>query len=496
MTTSVANAGNIVKKVSEIEKIKRARVNINDYMEYVFDVEQAPLHSAWHSFIQAHKWSMILAPQFHGKSTQITLGIPTFGLGRNPNLRFGVVRQDGPMGHSAISAIKETIEENSRYHAVFPHVIPNKRLSWKLDRLTVKRDRTDESPSVHSMGITSAPSSRKDWLIFDDPCTYVNSIQQPKQRESIIKNSWTPFKNLLGPHGRLTYICTPYHEADLTGVLRKHKVFSGAVFAKGINRNFDPIWEAVWPKTALMDWFETEINPREFWRAFGLETVSADEQLIELEKLIALKVPFFKIPDKWQKFAGVDLAIANPRKGSDNKRTSVFVIAVDPETKYKYVVDVRYGKYSSPDTARLIIDVNKEHKPQLIYVESNNYQYALKEWIAVSGLDGATEVSNKIYPYFTGSEKTDPSVGLPGLAGECTRGLWKIPSDMEEHSGTCKCGVCQWMKEFTTYPVGQYSDVLMASWMAMRAANSYSYEPKIIFVGGQKRRRRMLYERP
>ena len=430
-------------------------------------------------------------------STQITLGIPTFGLGKNPNLRFGIVRQSEPMGHSAISAIKETIEENGRYHTVFPHVIPNKKLSWKLDRLTVVRDRTDESPSIHSMGITSAPSGRKDWLMFDDPCTYVNSISQPKQRQSIIDNSWTPFKNLLGPNGRMTYICTPYHEADLTGVLRKHKVFAGAVFAKGINRNFDPIWEEVWPRQALMDWFETEINPREFWRAFGLETVSADEQLITVDQLTALKVPFFKIPETWHKFTGVDLAIANTRRGADNKRTSIFTIAVDPETKYKYTVDIRYGKFSSPETARQIVEVSMEHKPQLIYVESNNYQYALQEWIAVSGIPGSSEASQKIQPYFTGSEKTDASIGLPGLAGECSRGMWRIPSDMEDHSGTCKCGTCQWIREFTTYPVAEFSDVLMASWMSMRAANSYSYEPQVIFIGaGGHRKRRMMYEIP
>jgi len=487
----MANETSIVTRISESERIENARYNINDYMEYVFGFDQGMLHRQWHDFVQDNSWCMILAPQFHGKSTQITLGIPTFALGKNPNLRFGIIRQSDPMAHSAIAAIAETIEENERYHRVFPHVKPNRKRSWKVDRLTIKRDRTDESPSVHGMGVLSSPSGRKDWVIWDDPCTHVTSIQQPKMREKI-KESWTPFKNLLGPHGRLTYICTPYHESDLTGTLRNHIAFKNRVFCRGINRNFDSLWPEVWPRNALIDWYQKEINPREFWRAFGLETISADEQLITEEQLRALKVPFFPVPETWPRFTGVDLAIVSHTKKSENKRTAFFTLAVDPSTNYKYPIDIRFGKYTSPDTAKVLIEINREHRPMIIYVESNNYQYALQEWIGVSGINGAQETAYKIQPYFTGKEKLDPSVGLPSLAGECSRGMWKIPCDMEEHGSGCKCGVCQWIREFSTYPVGEFSDVLMASWFAQRAANSFSRPPEILFIGAKKRR--MRYE--
>ena len=60
------NAGLIVV-TSESDKINKARNNINNYMEYVYDIKQASIHRQWHDFIQANPWGILLAPQFHGK---------------------------------------------------------------------------------------------------------------------------------------------------------------------------------------------------------------------------------------------------------------------------------------------------------------------------------------------------------------------------------------------------------------------------------------------
>ncbi len=47
--------------------------------------------------------------------------------------------------------------------------------------------------------------------------------------------------------------------------------------------------------------------------------------------------------------------------------------------------------------------------------------------------------------------------------------------DWEKESG-CGCNTCNWITELLQYPYGTYSDIVMASYLAVQGSKKYSAE--------------------
>jgi hypothetical protein len=174
-------------------------------------------------------------------------------------------------------------------------------------------------------------------------------------------------------------------------------------------------------------------------------------------------------------FTGVDLGIG---QGAEHKPSVIFTIAVaDGEDENipsgtRIPLDIRRGRWNSPDTARQLVDVYNEYRPDIIMVENNYYQQALIDWIRdLQGVDLPIE------GHYTGSQKMHPDYGIPLLASEFERDLWVIPMK-QKHSVGCDCTYCLWIQEMMNYSSGAAStDLVMACWFAQRGAKrmeSYS----------------------
>jgi phage terminase large subunit-like protein len=162
------------------------------------------------------------------------------------------------------------------------------------------------------------------------------------------------------------------------------------------------------------------------------------------------------------KVTGVDLAIGQSSKAA---YTVIATVSFDEKGK-KYLIDLRRGRFSSPDTARHMIEVNNLYKPQLILVENNTYQQALIQWIKdLGGLD------MPVQSFTTTVNKLNQEVGLPSLAVEIENSLWCVP--MKWHEGMeedkCDCAFCVLKKELLEYPASGHSDYVMAMWLAREA---------------------------
>ena len=142
-----------------------------------------------------------------------------------------------------------------------------------------------------------------------------------------------------------------------------------------------------------------------------------------------------------------------------------------------------YSKKLGPNpTDNQIQELMRQQHTQLVLVESNAYQGALLEWM------GETLDPLPLKAYITGSQKMNPSLGLPTLAVEMERGLWHIPLGDQEHLAGCTCGLCLWLGEMAEYPLGQHDDLVMACFLAREAARLGIQEKGKIVVGGEKRK--------
>jgi hypothetical protein len=177
--------------------------------------------------------------------------------------------------------------------------------------------------------------------------------------------------------------------------------------------------------------------------------------------------PWHEVFKKYPRYSGVDLGIGLL---AHNKPSVIFTAAVadgsDPDISSgtRIVVDIRRGNWTSPDTARQLLEMYQEEKPELIKVENNYYQQALIDWIAdIKGVD------LPIQGHFTGSQKLSPELGIPLLAAEFERERWIVPMK-EPHREGCECVWCLWIQEMLDYSQGAKStDTVLSNWMCQRA---------------------------
>jgi hypothetical protein len=162
---------------------------------------------------------------------------------------------------------------------------------------------------------------------------------------------------------------------------------------------------------------------------------------------------------KMPSYCGVDLA---GKKRPGNAIASVGAAAAG----MRALLDIRFGGWKSPETAKQIGEVDMLVNPQFIQVENNGYQQSLVDWAKESQYS----YWPKVEPFTTGLNKTDPEVGLAVLEVEFHNKAWIIPgAEFEGHPPDCACSWCRLVTEFRSYPFGSSTDGVMAFWFARDA---------------------------
>jgi len=487
-----------LKELRHRQRVLRARKLVTAFASFVFGWKLQKFQEHWHEFADKYKRALIFAPQAHGKTVNMSLIRPLFVLGRNPNRILKIISCNDDKAVDILGAIAKTIESNRKFHEVFPSLKPAERGSWTKHQITVKRDIPAIDASVEALGVLSTGSGdRATDLMFDDPVDFRNAILQPALRKMVIRAYTATWLGLFAQgEERITYICNAWHHNDLTHEIKKpnyhYHILNQAISKdfknieewlgakKGRTRHL-PLWKGVWPSRRLIQ-FSEERGSLDFNRAFrhqALEsrmfpfTLGLKKSTILMDEDAELKD--LEAPQDFPRFTGVDLGGIKKQ----NAQSAIFTLAIDPETLTRWPVDIRAGHWSGPETARQLLEVYKKHEPFDIFVENNAYQHTLAEWM--EEIEGGRELP--IEGYYTGSQKLDLAIGLPGIALQMEKKLWKIP-DLQ-HGPTCRCEICQWREELSNHPIGT-SDLLMAMWLADRAARRGEEEPSIRFIGGDE----------
>ncbi len=350
---------------------------------------------------------MIIAPRDHGKTTNVAVARTIWELGNDPNLRIKIACQSDSKAIERLFEIKDHLERNERVQTVFPHLVPADRGSWSKHKIVVQRTVFSKDASIEALGITStATGGRCDLLIADDIVDRRNAIQFPQIRETI-KHAWkSDWTNLLEPDGRVVYICTLWHTADLSHELMENPAYTLLSYAigadmksitaskieRGKNRTRieweEPLWEH-WSTEALQDRKE-EIGSVEFDR--GFRNIALSGQIIVIQPEWIKYFDPFKIPEHLAYYQGFDLAIS---KRTHADFFAVVTVGVDFESSRIYVVDAWHGKLSFIQQAQVIINQFLKWDPEEQAIESTAYQESLPEYLdSLMGqrIDGAGRI--------------------------------------------------------------------------------------------------------
>ena len=361
-------------------RILQAREDPNAFIEYVFQnddgtpFQQAWFHEDWQEFITNTDRALIIAPRAHGKTSQI-IGRVLWELGNNTNLRIKIVCASDSKAVERLFEVIQYLEGSKRLHEVFPHLGPADRGDWTKHKIVVDRSAMHRDASIEALGIGStATGGRCDLMIADDIVDRRNALQFPALREST-KQSWkSDWTQLIVPDGRIIYICTLWHKADLSHWLIKNPEYD--VLRIDITDRIEPIWPEVWTRQKLLQ-RRREIGSTEFNRGFRNIAQDASDQIIKHE-WIRYFDPDDLNPDDIFYITSYDLAYG---KKQMHDYFSCVTFAVNQKTGKVYVVDAYHARKSAPDQEKQIVADWRYFRPEAVVVETVAAQESMAQYI-------------------------------------------------------------------------------------------------------------------
>lgn len=455
---------------------------------------QDDIHVQGHKLISDWPWAMIEFPREHGKTEQYVIGRTIWELGHNPNLRIKIISNTDAEAMKRVSAIGQHIKGNAKVNNIFPDLKPDTHLTWRQHAITVKRDLPGvKDYSVEGFGILSGGTgTRADVIIFDDVVDFENTIKNPALIEKVKDAYFEKWINLLTEYSKNIYVFTRWHERDLShDLIRNHaklpkdkpKREEYAYIKFIINENLDSICR-LWPKERLIA-RRNSIGKRAFARNFQGRAMTDEEAIFGfLDNYLDWGYDTATIPEQWMRFTGVDVG---HRQKSDSAYFAIFTGAISPERK-KIPIEIERGRWGPGQAGDRIIAHALRHKSKTILVENNAAQEMLIDWIKEKCQK--QNISLPIRGFFTGKQKMDEEVGLPAMAVDMENGNWVIPmngKDHDRHGEPCRCGICIWREEMKAWPVSEYFDTGMASWLFWNLANGYHYGRQMVRTSKPRR---------
>lgn len=465
------------------QQVAAARVDPNAYIELVaradggFPVKQGPIHREWQNLMSENERLIMFASVGLGKSSQIRWRLE-WELGRNPNLRIGLVSSSQiGMPTKILSGIRSTVESSRALRYVFPHLRPSvDQKKWGESAITVQRSDNALDPSIQIFGVGGKVlGSRLDLIIIDDICNHDNTrteLLRDKTHEFITGPLLSRFS---GKGGRIWIIGNTWHKDDALHRLERtgdYKVVRYSAFKPDPE---DPSNEDKEVPMIPELWTIEGLRKRE--RSLGIKSkplmrnllLSDDESRIKPEWIAKCLdrgrgIPLMTSwdPANGPTFTGVDLAVGNSQNRGD--LTAVFTIALLPDGSRR-VLDVRSGRWTGPKTLE---EISKVHKAfgSIVYVESNGQQGFLHQF--ASSINAVP-----IKSHHTGLNKYDMAFGIESLGVEFNSSKWIIPAAMDGQPATEE--ISQWLLECQAYtPTEHPGDRLVSSWICREAARKYT----------------------
>ena len=161
---------------------------------------------------------------------------------------------------------------------------------------------------------------------------------------------------------------------------------------------------------------------------------------------------------------GVDLAISQ----KDTADNTAFAVIGQTKLGAKIPLWLEQGKFTFAQTQRKILELANRYNPDIVVVENNGYQEALRR-------DLADNTSLPIVGYSTGGEKYDENIGVSSIAVEFENEKWILPYSTEEGTDYNREQIDRLVEGMLNFGSGHTADILMALWFANGGLRRLNY---------------------
>lgn len=393
-------------------------------------------------------------------------------LGRNPNLRVGIISvSKSGVPTKFVSAMRADIESNRWVHLIFPRLRKQTRgqVMWGANGFIVERDLPLPDPSVQMFGLYGKIlGSRLDLIIMDDVCDMENTMTETAREKAWEWISGEVLSRLPRHGGRVWAIGHVWHHEDVLNRLSRIEGYVTKTYSAFV-RNEHGVEVPLMPRMWTMD--ELRRREQELGRLASRmlrNVVPRDEHArirqAGIDKCL-MRGRGLSLVDSWNTadsptFTGVDLSVASGR----GDLACIFTITILPDGTRR-VLDIRSGRWDGPETLRSIVEVHRKFG-SIVMVENNAAQDYMLQF--------ANELTTvPLKKHTTGMNKYDVMFGVESLGVEFDQGKWQIPCD---ENGQPSGEVAAWLRECLAYtPSDHTGDRLMASWIARECARKSGY---------------------
>jgi hypothetical protein len=438
---------------------------------------------------------------YHAKSTIVTVYSTLYELVRNPNSRTAIVSKAGDLGEAFLYQIKTFLEDPDAY-GDGPNLIddwgPFVGSVWAQDRIYIANRRsTEKDPSVSVYGYGKQIYGRRfDRMIFDDLADLENQ-RNPELVAQMLAKTTQEYASRVGKTGKLIFVGTRVSPGDIYSYLDDLPAYNVVRFPCIIDEETGrTLWPEHFPFTAAIEQRQSMPTLEQFQLVYqnidspGLGASFPPEVLEKAHD--HERVLGHHESGTWRFVLGVDPGGANSQAGY----TAMIVLAVDIGTGKRYLVDImNHKQMKAPQIKDQIIEFCERYPVAEVRVEVNGLQSQLFQY-DTELVQKLTARGVRMVPHIThGRNKWDPQFGVESMAPLFYNGMISTP--WGDVASRAKFKTLD--EQLMLFPMGQYSDLVMAFWFAELGAREIfqrmalpAFDPRMKVPPRIKRRRHVV----
>ena len=488
-----------LKNVSPEDQAKIRRMMIKSYLPmYASELLRGPPeyknkfilgkhHLDWGDAIRDSRRILALAARDHGKSHMMCLAYPLWMAHVHAPGRLGYIfSATDQQAREHLDKIRKEIIGGGEQGGPNPYL--KSLLPFKKDSARVLRFANGSEIRARGFG-SRVRGGHPFWVVCDDILND-DHIWSDTVRMKSIDYYLSAIEPMVVPKGQIIVVGTPFHSRDLYDALSRSSVYTTMKHPAVVDDK--PLWPERYDLKSLEVRKKVLGSTIRWSREYLCEPISDDSSLFPSNLFDAegIKLPYSAgmSPVHWRKqgysvFIGVDLAISASARAD---YFVAFVIAVDPATEDRWVVDIYRDKgLGYQRQVDVIVSLAKDYDAQFVFVEANQYQRVISDMVVKT-----SDVPIKAF-YTTGRAKKQATNDRRGITGSYSSnknaldrgvpGLRMLLENKKLHipwAEDTRDKIQVWIDEMQAFGfskgklrgVGAHDDTVLAFWMADQAA--------------------------
>ena len=443
----------LLERATTLTKAEKARTNFLDYVQLAWP----EFINGRHHKIMAEKFDKLASgeikrlivnmPPRHTKSEFASYMLPSWMMGRNPNLKIMQTTHTAELAFRFGRKVRNLMNSNE-YKRIFPGV------NLRADSQAAGRWETSGGGEYFAAGVGGAVTGRgADLLIIDDPHSEQDALS-PSALEHAYEWYTSGPRQRLQPNASIVIVMTRWADNDLTGKLLKQQGRDlladkwEVVEFPALMPDDKPIWPEFWSKEDLLA-VKGSLTVGKWEAQWQQNPTSEVSAILKRDWWRKWEKPH--IPDLIYLMQSYDTAFTK-KESADYSAITTWGVFYPHEDSAPNImlVDAKKGRWEFPELRRIAMEEFRYWDPEMVLIEAK-----------ASGMPLTQELRNMGIPVtnYTPSRGNDKHSRVNSIAPLFESGLVWSPDTRWAEEVIEECGA---------FPAGEHDDYVDTVTQALR----------------------------